>query len=229
MLVWQCAVFEELQTITSREKRGSSSRRQEEEEEEEEEEEDKQGFKISSESSASTERCWSPAGRGGFTLSGQKGRKLRGTPRTSTSLPPTCEAPAEPQRGRGGLQCLTQPTDVDLTVHTHNRCSEPDTQAYRTDTQLTYNRRWTHRENKAYTGQSPLGHNPGLHSASGAHTRVKHPGRSSGLIMLFIRLGSCSRRRASRESLHKDKRQCLHIQRKQEEEGTVVHERGSER
>lgn len=42
--------------------------------------------------------------------------------------------------------------------------------------------------------------------------------------MVFIRLESCSRHHASRESLHKDKRQCLHARRKQEEEeiGSVI-------
>lgn len=57
-----------------------------------------------------------------------------------------------------------------------------------------------------------------MHSASGASARVKHPSRSSGLNMLFIRLESCSGLYASRESLRKDKRQCLHKQCKQEEE-----------
>lgn len=72
----------------------------------------------------------------------------------------------------------------------------------------------THRKNKTKRKRSPLGHNPWVLSASGGET----PQQEHCLITLVIRLESCSRHHASKESLHKDKRQCLHIHCKQEEE-----------
>lgn len=138
-------------------------------------------------------------------------------------LPPTqiwCSCWATKRLGEAFNDALlTQPTDLDLTVHTQQMLW-----ARHTNIQALYS--WhtdkaqqmvNNTENKAFTSKCPLGHIPIIHYATGAHTWVKHPGRSSGLIMLFIRLESWSRHHASRESLHKDKRQCLHIQCKQQE------------
>lgn len=161
-----------------------------------------------------------------FLLVDRSGEDPSDAPQTSTSTSPSPPdlklLHAEPHWRclREWLQCYILDSAFILDCPHAEDALKPDLQTCMHTTAswcnvyVIYNR-LTHGEIKAYKSRSPLGYNPPTHFASGDHTWVKHRGRSSGLIMLFIRLESCSRHRASRESLHEDKRQCLQIQCKQ--------------